>query len=97
VVLIAAAALRTLSYGNIGYAYAMVMLQAFNGAGDTITPTIVNFFGFWMFQIPLAWWLSFHAGMREHGVFLAIVFSECAIAAGSILLFRRGRWKTQKI
>lgn len=97
VVLIAAAALRTLSYGNIGYAYAMVMLQAFNGAGDTITPTIVNFFGFWMFQIPLAWWLSFHAGMREHGVFLAIVLSECAIAGASILLFRRGRWKTQKI
>ncbi len=97
VVPIAATALRILSYGNIGYAYAMVMLQAFNGAGDTITPTIVNFFGFWMFQIPLAWWLSFRVGMHEHGVFLAIVLSECSIAAASMLLFRRGRWKQQKI
>ena len=97
VVPIAATALRILSCGNIGYAYAMVMLQAFNGAGDTITPTIVNFFGFWMFQIPLAWWLSYRVGMQEHGVFLAIVLSECSIAAASVLLFRRGRWKQQKI
>jgi putative MATE family efflux protein len=97
VVPIAATALRILSCGNIGYAYAMVMLQAFNGAGDTITPTIVNFFGFWMFQIPLAWWLSYRAGMQEHGVFLAIVLSECSIAAASMLLFRRGRWKQQRI
>ena len=97
VVPVAATALRILSYGNIGYAYAMVMLQAFNGAGDTVTPTIVNFFGFWMLQIPLAWWLSFRVGMHEHGVFLAIVLSEGSIAAASILLFRRGRWKRQKI
>lgn len=97
VVPIAATALRILSYGNIGYAYAMVMLQAFNGAGDTITPTIVNFFGFWMLQIPLAWWLSFRVGMHEFGVFTAIVVSECSIAAASVLLFRRGRWKKQKI
>jgi putative MATE family efflux protein len=97
VVPIAATALRILSYGNIGYAYAMVMLQAFNGAGDTVTPTIVNFFGFWMFQIPLAWWLSSRAGMHEQGVFLAIVLSEGSIAAASVLLFRRGRWKQQKI
>jgi len=97
VVPIAANALRILSYGNIGYAYGMVMLQAFNGAGDTVTPTIVNFFGFWMFQIPLAWWFSFRDGMHEHGVFLAIVLTECFIAAASVLLFRRGRWKQQKI
>ncbi|HVW76896.1 MAG TPA: MATE family efflux transporter [Alloacidobacterium sp.] len=97
VVPIAAAALRILSCGNVGYAYGMVMLQAFNGAGDTITPTIVNFFGFWTIQIPLAWWLSFHLQMHEHGVFLAIVLSEFVIAAASIVLFRRGRWKQQKI
>lgn len=97
VVPIAATALRILSFGNIGYAYGMVMLQAFNGAGDTVTPTIVNFFGFWCFQIPLAWWLSFHLQMHEHGVFLAIVLSECVIATASMVLFRRGRWKQQKI
>ena len=97
VVLIAATALRILSCGNIGYAYAMVMLQSFNGAGDTLTPTIVNFFGFWMFQIPLAWWLGLHTGLHTQGVFVAIVLSECAIAAASVLLFRRGRWKQQKI
>jgi len=97
VVPIAATALRILSYGNICYADAMVMLQAFNGAGDTITPTIVNFFGFWVLQIPLAWWLSFRMGMHQYGVFLAIVITECSIAAASMLLFRRGRWKLQKI
>ncbi|PYU07336.1 MAG: MATE family efflux transporter, partial [Acidobacteria bacterium] len=57
VVPLAASCLRIISYGNIGYAYGMVMLQAFNGAGDTITPTIVNFFGFWLLEIPLAWFL----------------------------------------
>lgn len=97
VVRIAATALRILSCGNIAYAYGMVMMQAFNGAGDTLTPTIVNFFGFWMFQIPLAWWLSFHTRMHEQGAFLAIVLSEGVIVAVSILLFRQGRWKVQRI
>lgn len=89
--------LRILSIGNIGYAYGMVMLQAFNGAGDTTTPTIVNFFGFLLFEIPLAYELAIPVGMRSNGVFWAIVIAESAIAAVSILLFRRGKWKTQKI
>ena len=89
--------LRILSVGNIGYAYGMVMLQAFNGAGDTMTPTVVNFFGFLLFEIPLAYELAIPADMRSNGVFWAIVIAENAIAAVSILLFRRGRWKAQKI
>jgi putative MATE family efflux protein len=97
VVPIAAMALRTISCGNIGYAYGMVMLQAFNGAGDTLTPTIVNFFGFWVLEIPLAWWLATGWNLRSEGAFLAIVIAECAIAGASILLFRRGRWMRQKI
>ena len=97
VVPLAASCLRILSYGNIGYAYGMVMLQAFNGAGDTVTPTIVFFFGFWMLEIPLAYYLAIHRGMYSSGVFWSIVVAEAAIAAAGIVLFRRGKWKQQRI
>jgi putative MATE family efflux protein len=97
VVPLAATCLRVLSYGNIGYAYGMVMLQAFNGAGDTITPTWVNLFGFWFLEIPVAYWLAIPMNLRSKGVFFSIVIAECSIAAAGILLFRRGRWKQQKI
>ena len=92
-----ASCLRILSCGNIGYAYAMVMLQAFNGAGDTMTPTIVNLFGFWFLEIPLAYWLAIPVGLHSKGVFFSIVIAEVTIAGASILLFRRGRWKRQQI
>ncbi len=94
---IAATALRILSCGNVGYAYGMVMLQAFNGAGDTVTPTIVNFFGFWVLELPLAYWLAVRRGLHAPGAMMAIVIAECSIAAASIVLFRRGRWKKQQI
>jgi putative MATE family efflux protein len=97
VVPLAVSCLRIVSCGNIGYAYAMVMLQAFNGAGDTVTPTIVNFFGFWMFEIPLAYWLAIHRGMHSNGVYWSIVIAEGSIAVASIILFKRGRWKQRKI
>jgi putative MATE family efflux protein len=97
VVPLAASCLRIISYGNIGYAYGMVMLQAFNGAGDTLTPTIVNFFGFWLLEIPLAYWLAIRVGMRSNGVFYSIVIAEAAIAAASAILFKLGRWKRQRI
>jgi putative MATE family efflux protein len=97
VVPLAASALRILSYGNIAYAYGMVMLQSFNGAGDTVTPTIVNFFGFWVLEIPLAWWLALHQGLQSTGVFLSIVIAQAAVAVAGILLFRRGKWKRQQI
>ena len=97
VVPLAANCLRIISYGNIGYAYGMVMLQAFNGAGDTITPTIVNFFGFWLLEIPLAWFLAIPMRMQAKGAYFSIVVAEAAIAAVSIVLFKRGYWKQQKI
>ncbi len=97
VVPLAVTCLRILSYGNIGYAYGMVMLQAFNGAGDTVTPTIVHFFGFWLLEIPLAYFLAITLRMRSSGVFWSIVIAEAAIAAAGIVLFKRGRWKGQQI
>jgi MATE family, multidrug efflux pump len=97
VVPLAASCLRIVSCGNIGYAYGMVMLQAFNGAGDTLTPTIVNFFGFWLLEIPLAYWLAIRIQMQSKGAFWAIVIAEGAIAGASAILFRQGRWKRQKI
>ncbi len=97
VVPLAASCLRIISYGNIGYAYGMVMLQAFNGAGDTITPTIVNFFGFWLLEIPLAWFMAIPMRMQAKGAYFSIVVAEAAIAAVSIVLFKRGYWKQQKI
>ncbi len=89
--------LRILSFGNVAYAYGMVMLQAFNGAGDTRTPTIINFFGFWLLEIPLAYALAITLNLQSSGVYLAILISEAAIAGASIVLFRRGRWKGQVI
>jgi len=97
VIPLAAKCLRIVSYGNIGYAYAMVMLQAFNGAGDTVTPTIVNFFGFWLLEIPLAYWLAISLRLQSNGVFYSIVIAEGSIALASAVLFKRGKWKTQKI
>jgi putative MATE family efflux protein len=97
VVPLAVSCLRILSYGNIGYAYGMVMLQAFNGAGDTVTPTIVNFFGFWLLEIPLAWFLAITFRLQSNGVFWSIVIAEAAIAVAGIVLFKQGRWKRQQI
>ncbi len=91
------ACLRIVSYGNLGYAYFMVMMQAFNGAGDTITPTIVNFFGFWLFEIPLAYWLAIPLHMHSNGVFASIAIAESSMAVASAILFKQGRWKKKKI
>src|SRR5579863_2414391 len=97
VIPLAASCLRIVSYGNIGYAYGMVMLQAFNGAGDTITPTIVNFFGFWLLEIPLAYFLALPMRMQARGAYFSIVAAEAAIAAAGVILFKRGYWKKQQI
>jgi putative MATE family efflux protein len=97
VVALGAACLRIISYGNLGYAYFMVMMQAFNGAGDTITPTIVNFFGFWLLEIPLAYWLAIPLHMKSNGVFASIAIAESSMAIASAILFKQGKWKKQKI
>jgi len=97
VVPLAVSCLRILSYGNVGYAYGMVMLQAFNGAGDTVTPTVVNLFGFWLLEIPLAYMLAIPVRFGPTGVYYSIVVAEAAIAVAGVLIFRRGRWKAQKI
>lgn len=89
--------LRIVSLGYIFYAYGMVISQSFNGAGDTITPTVLNFFGFWMFQIPLAYFLATSAGFGTTGVYAAISIAESTIAVVAIVIFRKGKWKTVKI
>lgn len=97
VVRIASSCLRILSYGNIAFAYGMVMLQSFNGAGDTLTPTLVNFTGCWALEIPLAYWLAVPLGFHSNGVYFSIVISQGAMAIASVILFRRGRWRRQRI
>jgi len=89
--------LRIICYGNLAYAYGMVMVQSFNGAGDTFTPTVVNLFGYWLFQIPVAYLLASRTSLGPQGVFYAIPLAETAIAIVGVALFRQGRWKKKRI
>ncbi|HEX2746475.1 MAG TPA: MATE family efflux transporter, partial [Verrucomicrobiales bacterium] len=79
------------------YAAGMCLEGAFNGAGDTWTPTRLNFFCFWMGQIPLAWLLAIPCGLGPTGVFIAVPLSFSALTIASGILFRRGKWKTKKV
>src|SRR5262249_4230847 len=85
------ACLRIVSYGFLFYAVGMVMTQAFNGAGDTWTPTRINLFIFWLFEIPLAWFLSQKTGMGARGAFAAIAIAFSTLAVVSLTVFRRGK------
>ncbi|HEX8270248.1 MAG TPA: MATE family efflux transporter [Flavobacterium sp.] len=90
---IAVRAIRITAMGYIFYGIGMVMINAFNGAGDTKTPTWINFFGFWCFQIPLAYYLAKYLMMGPDGVFIAIPVAETAITIVGVILFRKGKWK----
>ena len=89
-------ALRIVAYGFVFYALAMVLEAAFNGAGDTLTPTYLNLFIFWILEIPLAYALAYHFGFETHGVFWAIMIAFSVFALLAIVLFKQGKWK-QKI
>lgn len=90
---IAVQAIRILSAGYVFYGIGMVLINAFNGAGDTKTPTLVNFFGFWLFQIPMGYLLAKQFNLGPTGVFMAIPIAETCMAIASFILFKRGRWK----
>jgi putative MATE family efflux protein len=94
---IAKDALWIISIGFIGYGVGMVIVNSFNGSGDTKTPTFINFFAFWVMEIPLAYFLAIKLGLEENGVFWAIVISECTLTLIAYLIFRRGKWKTNKV
>ena len=90
-------ALRIISYGYICYSWGMVMTQAFNGAGDTRTPTRINFVCFWLIQLPLAWTLTNWIDVGPQGVYWSVAISETILAAGAIAIFRSGQWKEAQI
>ena len=90
---IAVEALQIVSIGYVFYGIGMVLINVFNGAGDTWTPTKINFFGFWLFQIPLAYFLAKHLKMGPTGVFMAIPIAEACITIAGYVLYKKGKWK----
>jgi putative MATE family efflux protein len=89
--------LTIVAFGYVFYGYGMVLIQAFNGAGDSRTPTIINLFNYWFFQVPLAYFMAVTLGFGASGAFWAIAIAESVLAVVAILAFRRGTWKQVKI
>jgi Na+-driven multidrug efflux pump len=85
------------SIGFVFYAYGMVLTAAFNGAGAVWTPTIVNLFCFWLFEIPLGWFLAMTLGFGPTGIFVAMMLAFSSVAVVSGVVFRRGRWKEASV
>jgi Na+-driven multidrug efflux pump len=89
--------LQVVASGYVFYAYGMVVSQAFNGAGDTRTPTKINFIAFWLVQLPFAYLVSIYLDWGSLGVFIAIVLAEVLLSVMAILWFRKGYWKQTKV
>ncbi len=89
--------LRIVSTGFLFYAYGMVLTQSFNGAGDTWTPTVINLFLFWLFELPAAYFMAYTMGLGPRGVFLAMTFAFSALAVVSAVVFKRGKWKHKAV
>jgi putative MATE family efflux protein len=94
---VGATALRIVAIGFPLYAFEIVVTSAFNGAGDTWTPTLINFACFWLWMIPLAWLLARGFDLAENGVFIALTVAFSTVAVVASLLFRRGRWKAKLV
>jgi putative MATE family efflux protein len=94
---LAALSLRVIAASYVFWGFGMITVLALNGAGDTWTPTKINFFAYWIVQIPLAWGLAVPLGMGPLGVFLAVSISQATLAVTGILVFRRGSWKGRTI
>jgi putative MATE family efflux protein len=93
----AVSCLRIVSLGFLFYAGGMVLTAAFNGAGDTWTPTLINLGVFWAFEIPLAWWLATHTPLGPRGVFWALTIAYSGLAVVSGVVFRNGKWKERAV
>ena len=89
--------LRILGVGYPMYAVGMIIIQALNGAGDTTTPSVMNFICFWLLQIPLAYWLATAADFGPNGVFVAIVIAETILTVMAVAVFRTGKWRFVKV
>lgn len=92
-----AKSLQIISYGFVFYAFGMVLVQGFNGSGDTVTPTKINLFCFWLFEIPLAYLLAIVLDMKIEGICIAIVAAESALTLTAWYYFRKGKWKLTKV
>lgn len=93
----ASLALRLISIGYVFYGFGMVMTNAFNGAGDTKTPTLINFICYWVIQLPLAYLAAIHFEQGPAAVFLSIAFAETLLALLAFYIFRKGKWKEVEI
>lgn len=89
--------LRILSYGFVFYALGSVVIQAFNGAGDTMTPTWINLVAFWAIQIPLAWTLADSLAWGPEGVYWSVFIADMSMSLIGIYFFMKGSWKTRTV